>query len=101
MSVLVLLEGLVQGGAKLGGFGTRRNTPKCRNVSQSLGAPRNQTARPEKEPEWGSGIRKSRMSIIFPPVIPGPEMAAPILWAPGIFWLFLLEHPHAHKIPLF
>ena len=46
-------------------------------------------------------FRKSLVSIIFPPVILGPEMAAPILWAPGIFWLFLLENPHAHKIPLF
>ena len=26
-------------------------------------------------------------------------MAAPILWAPGILGLFLLENPHAHKIP--
>ena len=26
-------------------------------------------------------------------------MAAPILWAPGIFWFFLLENPHAHNIP--
>ena len=40
------------------------------------------------------------MSIKFPPVILGPEMAAPILWAPGIFWFFLLENPHAHKILL-
>ena len=31
----------------------------------------------------------------------GPEMAAPILWAPGIFWFFLQENPHAHKIPPF
>ena len=31
----------------------------------------------------------------------GPEMAAPILWAPGIFWFFLLENPHAPKIPPF
>ena len=23
------------------------------------------------------------------------------LWAPGIFWFFLLENPHAYKIPLF
>ena len=23
------------------------------------------------------------------------------IWAPGIFWLFLLENPHAHKIPPF
>ena len=28
-------------------------------------------------------------------------MAAPILWAPGFFWFFLLENPHAHKIPPF
>ena len=46
-------------------------------------------------------IRKSVMSIKFPPAILGPEMAAPILWAPGIFWFFLLEKPHAHKIPPF
>ena len=39
------------------------------------------------------------MSIIFPPVILGPEMAAPILWAPGIFCSFCWENPHAHKIP--
>ena len=31
----------------------------------------------------------------------GPEMAAPILWAPGTFWFFLLENPHAHKISSF
>ena len=29
-------------------------------------------------------IRNSVVSIKFPPVILGPEMAAPILWAPGI-----------------
>ena len=29
----------------------------------------------------------------LPPVILGPEMAAPILWTPGIFWFFLLEIP--------
>ena len=46
-------------------------------------------------------IRKSVMSIKFPPVILGPEMAAPILWAPGILGFFLLENPHAHKIPPF
>ena len=27
-------------------------------------------------------------------------MAAPILWAPGILWFFLLKNPHAHKILL-
>ena len=31
----------------------------------------------------------------------GPEMAAPILWASSIVWFFLLENPHAHKIPPF
>ena len=41
------------------------------------------------------------MSIKLPPAILGPEMAASILWAPGIFWFFLLENPHAHKIPPF
>ena len=46
-------------------------------------------------------FRKGVMSIKFPPVILGPEMAAPILWAPGIFWFFLLENPKAHKIPPF
>ena len=39
--------------------------------------------------------------IIFLPAILGPEMAAPILWVPGIFWFFLLEKPHTHKIPRF
>ena len=46
-------------------------------------------------------FRKSVVSIKFPPVILGPEMAAPILWAPGIFGFFLLDNPHAHKIPPF
>ena len=41
------------------------------------------------------------MSAIFPPAILGPEMAAPIKRAPGIFWFFLLDNPHAHKIPPF
>ena len=45
--------------------------------------------------------RKILVSVIIPPAILGPEMAAPILWAPGIFWFFLLENPHAHKIPRF
>ena len=31
------------------------------------------------------------MSVQFPPAIPGPEMAAPILWAPCNFGFFLLE----------
>ena len=46
-------------------------------------------------------VRKSLVSVIFPPAILGPQLAAPIFWAPGIFWLFLLENPHAHKIPRF
>ena len=41
------------------------------------------------------------MSVMFPPAILGPEMAAPILWAPRILWLFLLENPHAYKTPHF
>ena len=35
-------------------------------------------------------ITKSPMSIKFPPVILGPEVAVLILWAPGIFGFFLL-----------
>ena len=52
---------------------------------------------------WKSGenFRKSVMSIKVQPAILGPEMAAPILWAPGIFGFVLLENPHAHKIPPF
>ena len=49
------------------------------------------------DPPCPAQFRKSVMSIKFPPVILGPEMAAPILWAPGIFGFFLLENPHAHK----
>ena len=41
--------------------------------------------------------KKPDVRIIFPPVLLGPEMAMPILWAPGIFWFFLLENPHALK----
>ena len=41
------------------------------------------------------------MSVIYPPANLGPEMAAPILWAPGILWFFQLENPHAHKSPPF
>ena len=46
-------------------------------------------------------FRKNVMSRKFPPAILGPEMAAPILWAHGIFWFFLLGNPHAHNIPPF
>ena len=48
-----------------------------------------------------SQTQKKRDVHKFPPAILGPEMAAPILWAPGLFWFFLLENPHAHKIPPF
>ena len=41
------------------------------------------------------------MPIIFPPAILGPEMAAPILWAPRNVWFFLLEKPRVPKIPRF
>ena len=37
------------------------------------------------------------MSLIFPSAILGLEMTAPILWAPGIFWFFLLENPRCSK----
>ena len=48
-------------------------------------------------------VRKSLMSIIFPPAILVPEMAVPILCAPGIFGLsfFCWKEPHAQKIPRF
>ena len=38
-------------------------------------------------------VRKSVMSIKFPPAILGPEMAAPILWAPGIFLVLSAGKP--------
>ena len=45
-------------------------------------------------------IRKILVSVKFlTPAILGPEMAAPILWAPGSFVFFVLENLHAHKIP--
>ena len=66
-----------------------QHTKAYRNKEGKVGAP-NQTH-----------IGKNVMSIKFLPVILGPETAAPILWAPGIFWFFLLENPHAHKIPPF
>ena len=36
-------------------------------------------------------FRESVMSANFSPAVPGPEMAVPILWAPGISGLFLQE----------
>ena len=46
-----------------------------------------------------SFFRKSLLSAIFPSAVLGPEMAAPLLWAPGILWFCLLEDLHAHKMP--
>ena len=45
-------------------------------------------------------FRKSVVSIKFPPVILGPEMAAPILWAPGIFGSFCWKTPMPIKFLL-
>ena len=45
-------------------------------------------------------LRKSVMSIKVPPVILGPEMAAPILWAPGIFCSFCWKTPTPIKFLL-
>ena len=38
---------------------------------------------------------------ILPAILLGPEMAAPILWAPGIIAFSLQENLHAHTIPDF
>ena len=37
------------------------------------------------------------MFVFYLPAILEPEMAAPTLWAPKIFWFFLQETIHAHK----
>ena len=41
------------------------------------------------------------MSVKFLSAILGPEMAAPILWAPRIPVFFLQENLHVHRIPRF
>ena len=41
------------------------------------------------------------ISVKFSPATLGPEMAAPIVWAPGMFCFFLQENIHAHEIPHF
>ena len=46
-------------------------------------------------------IRKIPVSVNFLSTILGPEMAAPILWVPGISVFFLQENLHVHKIPRF
>ena len=63
-------------------------------MGRSFGEP------PPKKEIYARKNQKSPMSIKFPPVILGPDMAAPILWAPGIFWLFLLENPMPIKFLL-
>ena len=45
-------------------------------------------------------FRKILMSVKFVFAIPGPEMAAPILWAPGKMRSFCRKN-HVHKIPRF
>ena len=46
-------------------------------------------------------IRKILVSVKFLSAILGPEMAAPIVWAPRISVFFLQENLHVHKIPRF
>ena len=41
------------------------------------------------------------MSVKFVSAILGPEMAAPILWAPRISAFLLKENLHVHKTPRF
>ena len=45
--------------------------------------------------------KKKLMFVVFLPAVLGPEMAVPILWAPGIFGFSLLGSSHAHKIACF
>ena len=63
--------------------------------------PKLSNAWPQTCMRWGLlvSFRKSLMSVIFPPANLGPQLAAPILWAPGIYWCFLLENSHAQQIP--
>ena len=44
---------------------------------------------------------KIRVSVNFLPAILGPEMAAPILWAPGEKKVLSAGESHVHKIPRF
>ena len=48
-----------------------------------------------------SGNSQSEKSSRPQNVSLGPEMAAPILWAPGKIAFFLQENLRAHKIPRF
>ena len=60
--------------------------------------PRKVCAISEKHQPLDSSFRKSSCPYKCLPAILGLEMAAPLLWAPGIFAFFLQENPHAHKI---
>ena len=46
-------------------------------------------------------VRKILVSVQCLSAILGPEMAAPILWAPRISVFFLQENLHVHKFPRF
>ena len=45
--------------------------------------------------------KNPRVPLNFLSAILGPDMGAPILWAPGMFAFFLQETLHVRKIPLF
>ena len=51
--------------------------------------------------ENGHSIRRQSIPPLSAGRILGPEMAAPILWAPRISAFFLQENLHVHKIPRF
>ena len=46
-------------------------------------------------------FRKILVSVKFLSAILGPEMAAPLLWAPATFAFFLQVNLPVHKIPRF
>ena len=55
-----------------------------------------------KLPFWADfPFLKIPVSVKFVSAILGPEMAAPILWAPRISAFFLQENLHVHKFPRF
>ena len=53
-----------------------------------------------KKSERNARFGKILMSVIFPLAILGPEMAAPILWVPGIFCSFCWKTPMPIKFLL-
>ena len=61
-------------------------------------------ATPERSIEKKSFSIKRNILVsvkFFLSAILGPEMGAPIIWAPGVFAFFLQENLHVHKIPIF